>query len=47
MDLAHTAAVTLDRQGLVKYDRRSGALQVGQGAGMGACGEVGCRWGTA
>lgn len=27
LDLAHTAAVLLDRHNLVKYDRRSGALQ--------------------
>lgn len=27
-DLVHTAAALLDRSGLVKYDRKSGALQV-------------------
>ena len=27
LDLAHSAAVSLDRHGLVRYDRRSGALQ--------------------
>lgn len=29
MDLAHSAAVLLDKNGLIKYDRRTGTFQVG------------------
>ncbi len=28
MDLAHSAASVLDKHGLIKYDRKSGAIQV-------------------
>jgi len=28
MDLAHSAAVILDRHNLIKYDRRTGNMQV-------------------
>lgn len=35
MDLAHSAAVVLDRHNLVKYDRRSGNLQA---TDLGRCG---------
>ena len=37
MDLAHSAAVVLDRHNLVKYDRRSGNLQA---TDLGRCGYV-------
>ena len=45
MDLAHSAAVVLDRHNLVKYDRRSGNLQatdLGRCGGLQA-GEMGVR----
>ena len=30
-DLVHTAALALDKSGLVKYERKAGLLQVGEG----------------